>query len=100
METLFLGSRSRSFSGHRVAVIVYLSVQPAFTLEAEESGFFFQHSGHERPGGMHVTYGNVALGPQGVVRQAVVTQITVHIMGMPVDNRVHFETSVLDSDYR
>jgi len=69
-------------------------MQATFSLQTEETGFFFLHASCQRLAGMDIAHRNVAPFPQRVVRKVLWhLQVAVDVPGSSADDRMYLVSS-------
>ena len=70
-------------------------MQPTLACQAKKSRLLFTHAGFDWAAGMRIAYRLIPLIPERMVRQFVLTEVTMDISITPVNQWVYFETTLL-----
>src|SRR5262249_31992288 len=84
----------------RVGLFCPRFMQAALTLQPEEARLLLGGAIGELGRGVPVADRHVPLHPERVVGQVVARQIVVDVLVVPVDDRVHLQVAVLDTEDR
>ena len=70
-------------------------VESAFSLQAEESSFFFTHALAQFAGGLYIAHRYVPLFPEWMIGKVVLLQVLMDLLVAPIDDGMNFDPSIL-----